>query len=163
MPSLDVNGMLAAGAVARRVLERLRRQVCAGMSTADLDALARVEIAALGATSTQLGYDGFFASLCTSRNAVVCHRVRRADVALASGDLVRGDATVAYRGWVGDCRETFLVGDPGPAARRLGAAARACRDAASAATRPGGRLGDVGAGSSACARARGVSVVRGDR
>ena len=48
--------MREAGLVVAKTLEKIRSEIAAGMTTADLDALARESIAGHGATSSFLGY-----------------------------------------------------------------------------------------------------------
>src|SRR5262249_1702884 len=109
---------------------------------------------------SQLGYNGFPAAVCTSRNEVVCHGIPRANVLLRDGDIVNVDVTTELDGYHGDTSATFLVGDVPSAWRRLVDVARRCRDAGGARVRDGARLGDVGAAVEAVARREGVSVVR---
>ena len=48
-----------------------------GSRTADIDAWVREDTARRGGTPSQLGYHGFPAAVCTSRNEVVCHGIPR--------------------------------------------------------------------------------------
>lgn len=149
-----------AGRVAAEVLRTVGARIRPGVTTLDLDAWARAEIRARGARSSQLGYHGFPASICTSRNEVVCHGIPSAKEVLHDGDLVNVDVTVELDGFHGDTSETFLVGDAKPEAVALAAAARDARDAAIRAVRPGVRLGDLGAIVERFAVERGYGVVR---
>ncbi len=135
MTRVDLEGMRAAGAVAAALLARLGEAAQPGVSTGAVDRLARAWTAEAGAVSSQYGYHGFPAHICTSRNAVVCHGIPRDDEVLADGDLVNVDVTVAFRGWVGDCSATFCVGRPSSEARRLVDVARRCRDASAVGAR----------------------------
>jgi hypothetical protein len=56
-----------------------------GVTTATIDGWVREDTARRGGRPSQLGYHGFPASVCTSRNAVVCHGIPRADEAAAGG------------------------------------------------------------------------------
>lgn len=151
--------MRRAGRVARAVLREVTSQVRAGMSTAHIDALARRSIEAHGARSSQLGYHGFPASVCTSVNDVVCHGVPRHDVVLRDGDIVNVDVTTEFEGWHGDNSLTIAVGRPPAPARRVLEVAREALAAGIERVHPDVRLGDVGAAIEAFAAARGCGSV----
>ena len=78
-----------------------------------------------GGTPSQLGYKGFPAAVCTSRNHVVCHGIPRRGERLAPGDIVNVDVTTCLDGFHGDTSATFFIGEPGPEARRVVEVARA--------------------------------------
>lgn len=146
--------------VAAATLGHVAARLAAGVTTADIDRWVREDTARRGGTPSQLGYHGFPAAVCTSRNAVVCHGIPRRTERLAPGDIVNVDVTTKLGGFHGDTSATFVVGDGSPEARHVVAVARRCRDAGIAAVREGARLGDVGAAIEALARREGCSVVR---
>jgi methionyl aminopeptidase len=142
------------------VLEELVRAAAPGVTTAELDRLARARTRALGAEPAFLGYHGYPAALCVSVNDEVVHGIPSEERVLAEGDVVGLDFGVVLDGWYGDSARTVPVGRISAAAARLlevteGALARAI-----AAARPGGRLGDLGAAVQAFAEPRGFTVVR---
>ena len=122
--------------------------------------LDKADTARRGGTPSQLGYHGFPAAVCTSRNEVVCHGIPSAAVRLRDGDIVNVDVTTKLGGFHGDCSATFTVGAVDPEARHLVETARACRDAGVAVIRDGARLGDIGAAVEEVARRAGCAVVR---
>ena len=63
----QIERMYAAGQVVARTLTVLREAVRPGITTAELDSIAEREIRAAGAVPSFLGYFGFPASICTSR------------------------------------------------------------------------------------------------
>jgi methionyl aminopeptidase len=145
----------AAAATLRHVAERLRP----GMTTADIDRLVREDTARRGGKPSQLGYKGFPAAVCTSRNEVVCHGVPSPRVKLREGDIVNVDVTTELGGYHGDTSETFALGAVSAEKRHVTDVARRCRDAGVAAVRDGARLGDIGAAIEALARREGCGVV----
>lgn len=151
--------MRRAGRVAANTLAAVSKRVVPGVSTAALDRFVREHTAAQGATPSQLGYKGFPAAVCVSRNEVVCHGIPTASELLREGDIVNVDVTSCLAGWHGDTSATFLVGEVAPATRALVDAARRARDAGIAAVKHGARLGDLGAAIEEVARAAGCSVV----
>lgn len=152
--------MRAAGRVAAQTLAHIGAKLRAGISTADIDHWVRVDTARRGARPSQLGYRGFPAAVCTSRNDVVCHGIPREREHLAPGDVIAVDVTSELDGWHGDNCATFVIGEPSAEARHVVETARRCRDAGIAEVSDGVRLGDVGAVIEALARREGCGVVR---
>jgi methionyl aminopeptidase len=152
--------MRRAGRAAAGTLAVVGAALRPGMSTAAIDQLVREDTARRGGTPSQLGFHGFPAAVCTSRNHVVCHGVPSPTEHLEEGDILNVDVTTCLGGVHGDTSATFFIGAPSPEARHLVDTARRCRDAGIAVVRPGARLGDIGHAIEALARAEGCSVVR---
>ena len=152
--------MRRAGRAAAGTLAVVGAALRPGMSTAAIDQLVREDTARRGGTPSQLGFHGFPAAVCTSRNHVVCHGVPSPTEHLEEGDILNVDVTTSLGGVHGDTSATFFIGAPSPEARHLVDTARRCRDAGIAVVRPGARLGDIGHAIEALARAEGCSVVR---
>jgi methionyl aminopeptidase len=149
-----------AGRVAALTLQTVGLQLRPGMSTADIDRLVREDTARRGGTPSQLGYHGFPAAVCTSRNEVVCHGIPRPDVVLEPGDIVNVDVTTKKDGYHGDTSRTFFVGEPGAEARHIVEVAREALRVGIGAVRTGVRLGEVGQAIQDFVEAEGCSVVR---
>jgi methionyl aminopeptidase len=156
----DIAAIRAASRAAAATLAWVGARLAPGVTTGDIDAWVREDTARRGGRPSQLGYHGFPASVCTSRNEVVCHGVPRADEVLRAGDIVNVDVTTELDGYHGDTSATFCIGEPPAAARRLVDTTRAALLAGIAAVRPGGRIGDIGAAIVAVAEAHGLGVVR---
>jgi methionyl aminopeptidase len=140
--------MRAAGLVVARTLRAVRDAARPGVTTAELDGIARERIAAAGAVSSFLGYGSGFglppfpAVTCISVNSEIVHGIP-GDRVLADGDLVSVDFGVSLAGWHGDSAITFSVGTPDPVAEALSEATRAAMWAGIGAARIGGRIGDI--------------------
>jgi methionyl aminopeptidase len=115
----EIERMRKAGRAAAATLAFVGGRVRAGVSTAEIDRWVRAHTRSLGGAPSQLGYEGFPGAVCTSRNAVVCHGIPRADDVLAPGDIVNVDVTTLLDGYHGDTSATFLVGDVSAEARAL--------------------------------------------
>ncbi len=152
--------MRRAGRAAAETLAHVEARIAPGVSTAEIDAWVREDTARRGGRPSQLGYHGFPAGVCTSRNHVVCHGIPRADERLVPGDIVNVDVTTEIDGHHGDTSATFFVGEPSADARHVVDVARRCLEVGVATVHPGIRLGDVGAAIDDLARAEGCSVVR---
>lgn len=156
----EIAAMRRAGAAAAATLAVVGERLRAGLSTADIDRWVREHTAGLEGRPSQLGYKGFPAAVCTSRNDVVCHGIPRRSELLGPGDIVNVDVTTCLKGFHGDTSSTFPIGHSSPEARHVVDVARRCRDAGIAQVRDGARLGDVGAAIEELARHEGCSVVR---
>ncbi|MBK7398622.1 MAG: type I methionyl aminopeptidase [Myxococcales bacterium] len=156
----DRTRLLAAGRAAAATLAHVGERLRPGISTATIDQWVRAHTKALGGKPSQLGYHGFPASVCTSRNEVVCHGVPRADVVLGEGDIVNVDVTTELDGFHGDTSATFLLGEVSKEGRHVVDVARRCLEVGIAEVRDGARFGDVGAAIQALAEREGCSVVR---
>jgi methionyl aminopeptidase len=137
--------MRRAGRAAAATLAYVGARLAPGMTTAEIDRLVRAHTDQLGGRPAQLGYRGFPAAVCVSRNDIVCHGVPSPHVRLADGDIVNVDITTELDGYHGDTSATFVIGNAAPHARALVELARGARDAGIAAAVPGARLGDIGA------------------
>jgi methionyl aminopeptidase len=155
----EIERMRRAGRAAAETLAFVGARLRPGMSTAEIERLVREDTARRGGRPSQLGYQGFPAAVCTSRNHVVCHGIPSERELLQPGDIVNVDVTTNLDGFHGDTSATFVVGDASEEARRLVEIARRCRDAGIAVIRHGARLGDIGAAIDELARSEGVSVV----
>lgn len=155
----EIVKMRRAGQVAANTLALIGERIRPGVTTGDIERWVREDTAQRGGKPSQLGYKGFPAAVCTSRNQVVCHGIPRDDEVLIEGDIVNVDVTTNVDGYHGDTSATFLVGNVGPDASRLVEAARRCRDAGIAVVRDQARLGDIGAAIEEQARREGVSIV----
>lgn len=152
--------MRRAGAAAAATLAHVGARIAPGVTGADIDAWVREHTRSLGGTPSQLGFHGFPASVCVSKNEVVCHGIPTASVVLEDGDIVNVDVTTLLDGHHGDTSATFVVGAASREALELVRVARAARDAGIAVVREGARLGDIGAAIVEVARASGFGVVR---
>jgi len=156
----DREKLRRAGRAAAATLAWVGSRIEPAVTTADIDRWVREDTARRGGVPSQLGYEGFPAAVCTSRNQVVCHGIPRRNEVLRPGDIVNVDVTTDLAGFHGDTSATFFVGEPSAEARHVVDVARRCRDAGIAAVREGARLGDVGAAVQELARREGCSVVR---
>lgn len=153
-------GMRRAGRLAAEILDALVPHVQPGVSTQELDDLVRQMTLDGGAVPATLGYRGYTHSCCISINHVVCHGIP-SDKVLKDGDIVNIDVTPLLDGWHGDTSRMYLVGDVPLKAKRLVDVTHECLMLGiEAASRPGARLGDIGAAIQTFAEANRYGVVR---
>ncbi len=150
----------AASKAAAETLEFVGARLRPGMTTLEIDHLVREDTTRRGGTPSQLGYQGFPAAACTSRNHVACHGIPSPHERLSQGDIVNVDITTELDGFHGDTSATFVIGRASPGALHVCDVARRCLYAGIEQVRPGARFGDVGAAIAELAQREGCSVVR---
>jgi len=151
--------MRRAGRVVAEMHERIREAIRPGVTTLELDRIARDVLERRGARSNFLGYHGYPAVICASPNSVIVHGIPD-DVPLVEGDLVSIDCGATVEGWHGDAAFTAPVGVVSPEAARLIETAESSLAAAVAAMVVGNRLSDVGYAVQVVAERGGYQVVR---
>jgi methionyl aminopeptidase len=151
--------MRRAGRVVAEMHDRIRAAIRPGVTLVQLDAIGREVIARRGAKSNFLGYHGYPAVICASRNEVVVHGIPGPEV-LAEGDIVSIDCGAIVDGYHGDAAFTAGVGEIDAESRRLIDVTRAALDAGIAELVPGSRLGDLGAAVQSTVEPAGFCVVR---
>ena len=152
--------MREAGRIAANALKLAGAAVQPGVSTWEIDRVARRYIEEQGAKPTFLGYGGYPASACVSVNNVVIHGIPSKDHIVKEGDIVSIDVGATYEGFVGDNAWTFPCGKVSPEAQGLMDATRESLFQGIKAAVAGNRLGDIGSAIQQYAEARGYSVVR---
>ncbi len=103
--------MRHAGSIVALVHQEMKKVICEGISTLELDEIAHRIIRENKAIPTFLGYHGFPGSICASINEQVVHGIPSKDIILHSGDIVSIDVGATFRGLVGDGAWTYPVGE----------------------------------------------------
>ncbi len=143
----DFEVMREAGLVVAHALEAMRAACAPGVSTLELDAIARSVLAEHGATSNFLNYDigsgPYPGVICASVNDRVVHGIPSAAEVLADGDIISIDFGAVVDGWHGDAAITVGVGEVPADRADLSRACERSLWAGIAQARAGGRLGDI--------------------
>ncbi|MGH9036082.1 MAG: type I methionyl aminopeptidase [Acidimicrobiia bacterium] len=151
--------MRRAGQVVAEIHEKCTQAARPGVTTADLDAVARDVLDQRGARSNFLNYHGFPAVICTSPNHVIVHGIP-GDYVLKDGDIISIDAGAIIEGWHADAAVTVPVGEVDAEATRLMEVTRRSLEEAITQTMAGKHLGDIGSAVETVAVASGFTVVR---
>lgn len=151
--------MRRAGRVVAEIHDKCTEAAKPGVTTAQLDAVAREVIERRGARSNFLNYHGFPAVICTSPNHVIVHGIP-GDYVLEEGDIISIDAGAIIEGWHADAAVTVPVGTVAPEALRLMEVTRQSLEDAIGQTVAGKHLGDIGSAVEKVAVASGFTVVR---
>jgi methionyl aminopeptidase len=155
----EIEAMRRSGAITAGVLTDLMQMARAGMSTAELDALAEKGIRERGGVPTFKGYHGFTGSICASLNDEVVHGIPGKRV-LRDGDLLSIDIGTTLDGFVSDSAATVAIGSISAAAQKLLDVTQECLMLGIAQMQQGNHVGDIGAAVAAHAESNGFGVVR---
>ncbi|MDA8315467.1 MAG: type I methionyl aminopeptidase [Acidimicrobiales bacterium] len=151
--------MRRAGKVVAEMHEATRAAAKPGVTTRQIDAVAREVLERRGATSNFLGYHGFPAVICTSPNDMIVHGIP-GDYRLKEGDILSIDCGAIVEGYHGDAAFTMPIGEVSPLARRLIEVTERSLWAGIAELRKGNRLHEVGRAVQKVVEQAAFSVVR---
>lgn len=156
----DFKRLRASGDLVARCFDYISPYIKAGISTGEIDRLVAEFLKANNARSSDLGYQGYPKSICTSVNDVIVHGIPSDDVILKDGDIVNVDLTAEYKGFHGDASRMFMIGNVAPRAREL---VQTCQDALNAAIAvcaPDVPLSEIGKTIEAVVKPHGFSISR---
>lgn len=156
---IDIQGMRAAGTLARDVLIETSRQARVGITTNELNDFAHNLIIQSGAIPAPLNYKGFPKSICTSVNQVVCHGIP-GPKKLKDGDYISIDVTVILDGYHGDTCRTVPVKTKNTLKERVSLASFNSMWSGIRQVKPGATLGDIGYAIQTTVEEYNYSVVR---
>ncbi len=144
----EIGMMRQAGVVAQRILRLMKDSCKAGVTTGELDEIARVELEKAGATSPSKNYptykpgEGFPGYTCISINEEVVHGIP-GPRKLKDGDIVKIDVALMLNGYVADNATTVAVGAVGPRVQKLLDVTRQSLDLAIENVKPGRKWSDI--------------------
>jgi methionyl aminopeptidase len=139
----EIAKMRRAGRVVAEMHEATRAALRPGVTTAQIDAVARDVLARRGATSNFLHYHGFPAVICASPNAMIVHGIP-GPYRLEEGDIISIDCGAIIEGYHGDAAYTAAVGEITAEAEKLLRVTEESLWAGIGAMHEGNRLHDIG-------------------
>lgn len=155
----EIEIMRAAGRIVGNVLQELRDAVRPGITTRELDRMARDSILRQGGDPSFPYQNDFPGTLCISVNEEVVHGIP-GPRKLRNGDLVKIDAGAIYQGYHGDAAITVGVGELSAEAERLLEVTEQSLAVGIEAAQPGAHLNDIGAAIEEYITPFGFSAVR---
>lgn len=120
----EIEMMRRAGQVGCHILQKMRQAVAPGVTTQELNEIARVELQRCGAVGLSKNYptykqgEGFPAETCISVNEEVVHGIP-GPRQLKEGDVVTLDLALMLEGYCADTAITVGVGKVSPAVQKL--------------------------------------------
>jgi methionyl aminopeptidase len=151
--------MRKAGRVVAEMHEKTRVAAKPGVTTLELDKVARDVLDSRGARSNFLNYHGFPAVICTSPNDMIVHGIP-GSYRLEEGDILSIDCGAIIEGYHGDAAFTMGIGQVAAEAEKLMRVTEESLEAAILQMRDGNRLSDIGHAVQTVAEGAGFSVVR---
>lgn len=155
----DLEMLRLSGKILSRVMKGLKRQVKAGISTAELNRLAGELVREEDALPAFKGYKGFPANICTSVNEEIVHGIP-SDRKLKEGDILSIDLGVNYRGYFSDAAVTVGIGRIRPELKRLIEVSRIALSEGIKQARPNNQIKDISSAIQGYVEKNGFSVVR---
>jgi methionyl aminopeptidase len=152
--------MRQAGAVVADILVLLSGVIKPGMTTGEIDRIAREELKKRNAKPAFLNYHGFPGVICLSINHEVVHGIPSDKRKVAEGDIIGVDFGCVIDRFYGDSAVTIGVGKISAEADKLIRVTRESLMKGIGAVKAGARIGDIGAAVQAHAEAEGYGVVR---
>lgn len=138
----EIEAMRQGGRILAQVLQTLRENTIAGITTQELADIAERETKRLGGGLPTLGFEGYPAVICISVNDEVVHGIPSGRV-LREGDICTFDHCVSYDDMVTDAAITVSVSEPSKETKRLLHATRDALDHGIKAVRAGVHIEDI--------------------
>ena len=158
--AFELEAMRAAGRVVAETLRVVAQELRAGVTTRELDDVARMVFAQFGARSgPQLDF-GYPAAICISVNEEAVHGIPGSRL-IEPGDMVTLDVTAELNGFYADAAVTHLVEPVSHAKRALVACAEAAFHKGAAQARAGVPIWRIGEAVEREVRRHGFRVLRG--
>ncbi len=161
----EIEMMRATGQIGQEILQKMRQAVAPGISTFELNEIARVELDRHGAIGLSKNYptykagEGYPAETCISVNEEVVHGIPGGRT-LREGDVVTLDLALKKEGYCADVAITVPVGQINPAVQRLLDVTRQTLELALSHIKPGRRWSDIARLMQYNVERSGYSVVR---
>ena len=158
----DLQSMRESGRMLALVLQKIAREVRAGLTPKDMSRLAAKELERLGGKPAFKGFEGYPDIICISTSNEVQHSIPN-DHVFQNGDIVNFDFGVTYHGMVTDAGLTVSVGGrdkTDDAGRRLLEGTERALNAGLDVVREGARVGDISAAVQKVLESYNLGIVR---
>lgn len=155
----EIETMQESGKILADIHVALRDFIKVGVTTHQIDQFVQERIEAAGAVAAQIGYEGYKYATCTSVNDEICHGFP-SNYSLKSGDIVKVDFCVDYKGGISDSCWCYAVGELTPEHQRLMEVTEKALYLGIEQAVVGNRIGDIGAAIESYCEGEGFGVVR---
>jgi methionyl aminopeptidase len=161
----EIEMMRRAGRVGHDILNKMAAAVRIGISTGELNDIARVELDSAGAVGMSKNYptykpgEGYPAETCISVNEEVVHGIPGSRV-LKDGDIVTLDLALKFEGYCADMAVTIPVGQISPLNQKLISVTQKTLELGLRQIRPGRKWSEIARQMQNLVESAGFSVVR---
>ena len=138
----EIELMRHAGLLVSKMHKFIKPYIKAGITTKELDKLCEDFIRSNDAIPTELGYEGYPASICASVNDTVVHGIPD-NYKLKDGDIITIDVVIGYKGYQGDAAWTYAVGEISDEKKYLMEHTEKALYEGIKQVKPGNRIGDI--------------------
>ena len=139
----EIELMRVAGKIVGDTHKYIQPYLKPGITTKQIDLLARDYIQSRDATPSCYHYEGYPANICISINEEVVHGIA-SNRKLKKGDIVTLDICACYKGYHGDSAWTYAVGDISSDKTYLMQHTEQALYEGLKQVKPGNRVGDIG-------------------
>jgi len=155
----EIELMRKAGMLVSKMHKYIKPYIKAGITTKELDRLCEKFIRSNNATPTELGYEGYPASICASVNDTVVHGIPD-NYKLKNGDIITIDVVIGYKGYQGDAAWTYAVGEISEEKKYLMEHTEKALYEGIKQVKPGNRIGDISHAVEVYAENHNLGIVR---
>lgn len=155
----EIDMMAESGEVLASVHRALRTFIKPGVTSADIEKFVKNFIESHNAIPAQIGFEGYKYATCCSVNDEICHGFPR-NKALKSGDLIKVDMCVEYKGAMSDSCWAYVVGESTPEIDHLMEVTKKAMYLGIEQAQIGNRIGDIGHAIQTYVESENLAVVR---
>ncbi|PTF89462.1 type I methionyl aminopeptidase [Staphylococcus chromogenes] len=156
----ELQALKEIGAICAKVRDTMVKATVPGITTKELDHIAKEMFEAEGAISAPIHDENFPGQTCISVNEEVAHGIPGKRV-IKEGDLVNIDVSALKNGYCADTGISFVVGETDePMKQKVCDAAQEAFDAAMTKIKPGAKLSQIGKAVHATARKNDLKVIK---
>ncbi|GBF51679.1 methionyl aminopeptidase [Leptospira ryugenii] len=156
----DLMGILKTGQVVARIRDLMKKEAKPGVSTYDLDQMAKQCFEMYGAKSAPMFDYQFPGYTCISINHEIAHGIPKKETILRFGDLVNIDVSATLNGYYADTGISFVIGNTNNNLSRLCDTAVDCTGKAIQEATTGNPLRMIGKSIHQVAKANGFTVIK---
>ncbi|MCE5154764.1 type I methionyl aminopeptidase [Staphylococcus hyicus] len=156
----ELQALKEIGAICAKIRDTMVKATVPGVTTKELDNIAKEMFEAEGALSAPIHDENFPGQTCISVNEEVAHGIPGKRV-IKEGDLVNIDVSALKNGYYADTGISFVVGTSNePMKQKVCDAAQEAFDAAMTKIKPGSKLSQIGKAVHATARKNNLKVIK---
>ena len=155
----EINGLKEIGRICGLIRNELVAYTKPGITTQELDDLAKDYFEREGAQSAPIEIYDFPGHVCISVNEEVAHGIP-GDRVIEEGDIVNIDVSGSKDGYFADTGISFVVGQGAPRAHLVCDVAKEAFDAGLLKAKPGSKLSGLGKAVHNTARRHGLTVIK---